>query len=137
MNYLEQLELATNKEFVSRVQQAAIEAAIAIANEGASDKSQVDSQRLNLARQILLEPHRMAQTLAYGIVSVLKGKEDKDIASAIEEVWNNYAGVNANLVAIDVSTPAKGIVTKAMLAGMQDAEPEPKKTLFQKLKERV
>ena len=137
MNYLEQLSLATDKEFVNRVQQAAIEAAIAIANEGASEKSQVDSQRLNLARQILLEPHRMAQTLAYGIVSVLKGNEDKDIASAIEEVWNNYAGVNANLVAIDVSTPAKGIVTKAMLEGIQSAEPEPKKTLFQKLKERV
>ena len=123
MNYLEQLSLATDKEFVNRVQQAAIEAAIAIANEGASEKSQVDSQRLSMARQILHEPHKWAQTFAYGVASSIGGwnlrpyeGDDKDIAEVVAKLWNCYAGVNPNLVAIDNTLPAEGVVTATKLA---------------------
>lgn len=116
MNYLDQRKLAVNQEFVNRVQQGAIEAAIAIANEGASGKSGVDNMRLQLARQILNEPAKWAQTLAYGIVAIpMENMDDLEIVNAILAVWNCYAGVNPNLVAKDEAVVAEGIVTEEML----------------------
>jgi len=101
MNYLEQIELAVNHDFVTKVQQAALDAAIMIANEGASDKSSVDAKRLAYAQLVLNSPKLYAQTMAYGIVTFIDGQSDEEVATAVANVWNAYAGVNPNLLAKD------------------------------------
>ena len=131
MNYREQAQLARNDDFRERVQQAIIAAACIISDEGASTKQSVDQRRLDLCRQVLHEPNSWAQKFAFGVATYVEaGATDAEIALAVKNIWNSYAGVNPKLVAKDPdNTLAAGIVSQAEIDAAQAEAPAEVKAL--------
>lgn len=90
--FLEQVALATNKEFIHRVQQAAVKAALAIMAE--ADETPAHTERCALAQRVLHDPQAAARLLAYGMATATLSLEssDSDLEWMIASIWNAYAG---------------------------------------------
>lgn len=100
ISYSQQIEVANDPAFINRVQQAAVQTALAVSAEASSAKAGVDSARLTFATQVLRDPQKYARLLAYGAVadgSLSLGSSDAQIAGRLSAIWNAYAGVNPNL----------------------------------------
>lgn len=96
MTLLEQHTAAEENEFVLRVEQAAITAAIAILGE--SSGAGGHALRAAFASGILLNSREEARRLAHGVVTqdVDNGDADAAISNAVVSLWNAYAGYNPN-----------------------------------------
>lgn len=91
--FLEQVELATNNDFIQRVQQAAVKTAIAVMAE--DDGAAGHAERCALAHQVLHNPQQSARTLVYGMVTgnIDAYASDSDLEWMMASIWNAYAGV--------------------------------------------
>lgn len=91
MSFEEQFALATSPQFVQRVQQAAVKAAIATINGAPTETRLVDYcfNLLNRARAT-------AQEIAFGVVTnpaITAESSDNDIEFTVNSMLSAYAGV--------------------------------------------
>lgn len=95
MTYLDQINTATNSDFINRVQQAAVKTAVAVSSEAASGEAIKDQKRGDFALALLHDPQKYARLLAYGVAAQgLNGaSSDGQIETTISALWNAYAGV--------------------------------------------
>lgn len=99
MSFLDQISLATDPNFINRVQQAAVKTAIAVSAESTSGNSDLDTTRLNFSTRVLHSPQSYSELIAYGVAtngSISSSSSDNDIEFTVISMWNAYAGVNAN-----------------------------------------
>ena len=97
MTFTEQTQLANDPQFIQRVRQAAVSAALAVASEAASGNDGLDRGRQRFATAVLRDPLRYARMLSYGVVTYTTLKPDSSdtvLANALSALWNAYAGVN-------------------------------------------
>ena len=99
MGFEEQAALAIDPVFQSRVRGAAIKSAQAImADIPANTPEAIDThrRRAQLAREVLLDPDRLAKSMAPGVASnaaITAAASDNDIEFTINSIWSAYAGV--------------------------------------------
>jgi hypothetical protein len=90
-DFLGQVALAQDGEFMARVQQAAVAAAIALLNDPATDV-----RLANYCAALLNQPQQFARNLAFGVASnqaVTKGSGDSDLQWTVNSLMGAYAGV--------------------------------------------
>ena len=95
MNFDEQTQLVTQPEFIHKVRQAIILEAYNVHKEDTTADADYDAKRLNLAVQILRDPHKWARIMAYGFVLYpqLNGSSsDTVFGNAASTIWDAYAG---------------------------------------------
>ena len=97
MTFAEQIELAEDGLFQSRVRQAAITAAIAVMAETPTAAAQAaHEKRTALALRILSEPTGMQRAWAYAVAanpSITAESVDSDIEWTVNGLWDAMAGV--------------------------------------------
>lgn len=93
--------IATDKVFINRVKQAALEAAVAVQNE--SDTTEDHNQRARLAALVVAYPDEWAKRIAAGVsnsATIGTGQSDPSqdsvagdtaLASAVTSLWGPYA----------------------------------------------
>lgn len=92
MTFLEQADLAVEPNFLRRIRQAAVSAAIAIQAELDTTPSHTD--RIALARKVLSGTPDVIPRLALGVVtnaSVTPTSSDADLQFTVNSQWNAYA----------------------------------------------
>jgi hypothetical protein len=92
-SFLEQVSLATNIEFVKRVQQALVKCALAVMAEAGDTAGH--AERAALAQRVLSDPLGAARNMAFGVASgvITEYSSDSDLEWMAASVWNAYAGV--------------------------------------------
>lgn len=99
MTFLEQVALATDAEFQSRIQQGAITAAVAILADQPANTPQAiakHAQRAKLAHDVLRVPSNFARPIASAVVTngaVSAASTDSDLQWTINSMWDALAGV--------------------------------------------
>jgi len=81
MAYIDRTRLARDREFVDRIQHAMLVAAVGVLNQATPP-----AERLALAKKIVVEPERYAQTFAFGVVAnstVEATATDADLQTAV------------------------------------------------------
>ena len=89
MAYVDRTTLARSAQFVARVQHAMMKSAVLVLGQATPDAKQ-----LALAKIIIAEPERNAQTFAFGVVTVetiTAESSDADLQAAVNEVLTKYA----------------------------------------------
>jgi hypothetical protein len=89
---LEQCSIATDGNFVSKVQQAAVKAAIAVASEDAGTTAH--AKRVVFGNKILNNPRGYAELLAKGVAtnaSISLSSSDNDIEFTVNSMFTAYA----------------------------------------------
>ena len=97
MSYTEQKQLAVDDTFISRVEIAAITAAIAIAGEDSATPGH--TERASYALLLLRDSRPQARELAHGVAAdaaITAASSDTDISNRTVAIWNAYAGFNPN-----------------------------------------
>lgn len=111
MAFLDQVTLATDGNFVSKVQQAMITSAIQIVAEKDSVDNHYDSMRLSYAVTVLKDPRRYAQLMSYGVATngaINSQSSDNDIQFTVNSMWDAYAGVRPNNPLVDAAAVVPG-----------------------------
>ena len=96
LTFIQQVDLANDPAFISRVRQAIVKAAIAIAAEAATADTDLDAARLRFSTLALREPDHFARIMACGIVTadgITDESADADLFNTVAAQWNAYAGV--------------------------------------------
>ncbi|MBK8772668.1 MAG: hypothetical protein IPM06_19885 [Rhizobiales bacterium] len=99
MTFEEQAALAADPIFITRVGQAAIKSALAVlADTPTNTPEAIDAhrKRAQLGREVLLDPMRLAASMARGVAAnpvITADSIDSDIEFTVNSVWNAYAGV--------------------------------------------
>ena len=99
MTFEEQAALAADTAFIVRVQQAAIKAALAVLADipdNTPEAIETHRKRAQLGKEVLLDPGRMALSMARGVVSnpsITAAATDAEIEFTVNSIWSAYAGV--------------------------------------------
>jgi hypothetical protein len=99
MNFEDQAALAADELFQSRVRGAAIKSALAVMADvptNTPEAIEAHRKRAQLAREVLLDPVRMARSLAPGVAAnaaISAESSDSDIEFTVNSIWSAYAGV--------------------------------------------
>lgn len=99
MDFLERAALTKDDNFLLMVQGAIVKSALAILNDrpaNTPEAIEAHRRRCTLAREVLLEPERLAKAMAIGVVSnpAIEAKStDNDVEFTVNSIWNAYAGV--------------------------------------------
>lgn len=97
MAFLDQMALANDADFRTKVAMAALTAAMNIASEGASPGTQdYHARRLVLANQVIADPINMATRLSYIIAAapaINAASTDSDIQFTMNAAWDSLAGI--------------------------------------------
>lgn len=99
MTFAEQAALAADETFQVRVRGAAVKSALAImADTPTNTPEAIDTHRRRaaLAREVLLDPSRLAASMAPGVASnaaITAESSDNDIEFTVNSIWSAYAGV--------------------------------------------
>ena len=99
MNYQDQTTAATDHRFINKVQQAALEVAVAILSEASSGNPDLDTARATLARQWMNAPQEMAKIFSYSIATddrLDSSYTDATVKTIVTDLWNEMAGFNPN-----------------------------------------
>ena len=97
MNYQDQTTAATDHRFINKVQQAALEVAVAVLSESASGNADLDTARATHARQWMNAPQEMAKIFAYTLATddrLDSSYSDAMIKTIVTDLWNEIAGFN-------------------------------------------
>lgn len=90
--YVQRHQTATDATFILRVKMAAVQSAIAIANESPTTVNH--TERVRLAYALLASPDQMAPQLAFGAASdgvTTVASTDAQLATRIASIWDAYA----------------------------------------------
>ncbi|MFZ1814092.1 MAG: hypothetical protein WAU16_06585 [Rhizobiaceae bacterium] len=99
MDFEQQAALASDPIFQVRVRGAAIKSALAVMADAPTNTPEaIDAhrKRAQLAREVLLDPDRLARALAPGVasnVAITAESSDSDIEFTVNSIWAAYAGV--------------------------------------------
>src|SRR5262245_31843873 len=96
MAYTADDTLSQDATFQGRIRMASVKAAVAIVNEAASPKSNVDRKRHDLAVRVLNSPSAMVTSFTQAAIeagALVSGSTDTQLDTAIASVWNGIAGV--------------------------------------------
>lgn len=95
MSFLTQISIATNTDFINRIQQAAVKTALAVASEAPSGDSNLDQKRADLVLNVLNYPQKYARLMALAVATqdITENSTDAQIENTISAIWNAYAGV--------------------------------------------
>jgi hypothetical protein len=101
MSLLSQYEIATNLDFIHRVEQAALARSISVMQEdpAAVGGPEAHALRAAFAAQVLHAPGRAGRKLAMAIVStgqITDDSTDAQIGTAVNIIWNPMSGYNPN-----------------------------------------
>ena len=91
MSFEEQFALATSPQFVQRVQQAAVTAAIATING-----AQAETRLIDYCFNLLNRSRATAQEIAFGVVTnpaITAESTDNDLQFTVNSILSAYAGV--------------------------------------------
>ena len=97
MSYTDQKALAVDDEFISKIEIAAVTAAIAIASEDSATAGHTN--RAAYANSVLAASRDRARELAHGTAadaSITASSSDATLSARISAIWNAYAGFNPN-----------------------------------------
>ncbi len=92
-SFTDQYALGQDDEFRSRVQQAALTAAIQVAAETADTANHYN--RVRLAKRVLEQPTMYRELFAYSVATnvVIDGSSsDSDIQFTVNSLWDAFAG---------------------------------------------
>jgi len=92
-SFLDQYEIANNPDFLKRVRQASIKAAIDVMAE--LENTPNHANRIAFANKVLIEPERYGNVLAFGVLTnamISLASEDNDIQFTINSLFDAYAG---------------------------------------------
>lgn len=90
MSFIDQYALATNQEFVMRVQQAAVAAAVALLADPATP-----ARVANYCANLLNSPMHAARNIAFGVAtnaSITAASSDSDVQWTVNSMMRAYAG---------------------------------------------
>ena len=99
MDFEKQASLVTDAVFKLRVRGAAVKSALAVladAPDNTPEAIEAHRKRCQLAREVLLDPDRLANSMALGVasnVAIDDKSVDSDIEFTVNSIWNAYAGV--------------------------------------------